>query len=258
MKGALLTLLLRLAAAPAAAADAAGLQETFAAVAGSAAPAVVSVYSGGPAAAARPPFGEPDDLFGQSLLGREQAAAVPGKIPPAAYHRSGSGLLVDPAGYILTNEHVVRGSTAPVVVLAGDPGREFPAEVIGSDRDKDLALLKISAGGPLPFMRLGYSIPPRAGDWAIALGNALGMEGSITVGVVSSPRRVLKSPGGAAREALQTDAAINPGNSGGPLLNLKGEVIGLNAASYAPAGPYPGIGFAIPASAASAFLQKHR
>ncbi len=79
------------------------------------------------------------------------------------------------------------------------------------------------------------------------------MEGSLTVGVVSSPRRVLRSPGGASREAIQTDAAINPGNSGGPLLNLKGEVIGINAASYAPAGAYPGIGFAVPAAKAKSF-----
>ncbi|MEW5907122.1 MAG: trypsin-like peptidase domain-containing protein [Elusimicrobiota bacterium] len=239
--------------APPGAAGAAALQEDFAAAAAAAAPAVVSVYAGAPASSGEPPFGEPDDLFGQSVLGRDSGSAVPGKAAPA-YPRSGSGLLIDPAGYILTNEHVVRGSTSPSVTLPG--GREFRAEVVGSDRDADLALLKVSAGGPLPFLRPGAAAAPRAGDWAIALGNALGMEGSVTVGVVSSPRRILRSAGGTAREAIQTDAAINPGNSGGPLLNLKGEVIGISAASYAPAGAYPGIGFAIPAGTAKAFVDR--
>ncbi len=251
MRRALLALPLLFAAAPAAA-GAAALQEAFAAAAASAGPAVVSVYAGDPSSSGEPPFGEPDDLFGQSVLGRDRSSAVPGKTAPA-YPRSGSGLLIDAAGYILTNEHVVRGSTAPAVTLPGSGGREFRAEVIGSDKDADLALLKISAGWPLPFVRLGAAAPPRAGDWAIALGNALGMENSVTVGVVSAPLRRLKAPGGGYRTAIQTDAAINPGNSGGPLLNIKGEVIGVNAASYAPAGAYPGIGFAIPAGNAKYF-----
>lgn len=253
MTPAALLLPLALAAAPAAAAGAADLQEAFAAAAAAVGPAVVSVSVHSSEKIPQPPFGEPDDMFGQSVLGREDAAAVPGGPSPRAYPRSGSGLLIDPAGYILTNEHVVRDSTAPAVTLAGYPGREFISEVVGTDRDADLALLKISSDEPLPFTRLGAAAAPRAGDWAIALGNALGMEGSLTVGVVSSPLRTLKADSGTVRKAIQTDAAINPGNSGGPLLNLKGEVIGINAASYAPAGAYPGIGFAIPAAKAKSF-----
>lgn len=196
------------------------------------------------------PFGEPDDLLG-GFLSAAEGAEKPGPSSPA-YPRAGSGLVIDPAGYILTNEHVVRGSTRVFVSFHG-AGRNAEAAVVGADRKSDLALLKVRADKPLPFLRLAGAAPLRAGDWAIALGNALGMEGSVTVGVVSAPLRRLKSPDGGYREAVQTDAAINPGNSGGPLLNLKGEVIGINAASYAPAGAYPGIGFAVPAGIANDF-----
>ncbi|HOI42121.1 MAG TPA: trypsin-like peptidase domain-containing protein [Elusimicrobiales bacterium] len=238
-----------LLACPASAAGggAAELQEAFAAAAAGAAPAVVSVSAHGSPDA---PFGEPEDLLG-GFLSAAESPAGPGPSSPA-YPRSGSGLIIDPAGYILTNEHVVRGSTAVLVSFPGG-ARNTEAAVVGSDRTADLALLKVRTDKPLPFLPLSGAARPRAGDWAIALGNALGMEGSVTVGVVSAPSRRLKAPAAGYREALQTDAAINPGNSGGPLLNLKGEVIGINAAGYAPDGAYPGIGFAIPAAKAKAF-----
>ncbi len=247
MKYAVLTLLLPFAAAPAAAAGAAELQDAFAAAAAKAAPAVVAVS--GPGNGADAPFGEPEDLLG-GFLSAAELPAGPGPTPPA-YPRSGSGLIIDPAGYILTNEHVVRGSTSVVVSLAD--GSRAEAAVIGADQAADLALLKAKTDAPLPFLALSGAARPRAGDWALALGNALGMEGSVTVGVVSAPLRKLKGPDGVRREAIQTDAAINPGNSGGPLLNLKGEVIGINASAYAPSGAYPGIGFAIPAAKAKDF-----
>lgn len=249
MKYAVLALLLPFAAAPAAAAGAAALQDAFAAAAAKAAPAVVSVSARGTADA---PFGEPEDLLG-GFLSAAESPAKPGPAAPA-YPRSGSGLIVSPDGCILTNEHIVRGSTSVLVSFHG--GGTAEAAVTGSDRAADLALLKVRADEPLPFLPLSGAAVPRAGDWAIALGNALGMEGSLTVGVVSAPSRRLKAPGGVRREAVQTDAAINPGNSGGPLLNLKGEVIGINAASYSSAGAYPGIGFAVPARTAKAFVDR--
>lgn len=254
MTRAALPLLILLAAARAAAGDAAGLQDAFAAAAEAAAPAVVAVAAGGTGSGAPPPFGEPGDLFGGFVSGAEEPAG--GKPAGRSFPRSGSGLIISADGHILTNEHVSVPGAAVFVTLPGGAAKRLKAEVIGADKSADLALIKVHSAEPLPFVRLGASAPPRAGDWAIALGNALGMEGTVTVGVVSAPRRVLKAPGGAVREAVQTDAAINPGNSGGPLLNLKGEVIGINAASYAPAGAYPGIGFAIPADKAKDFADR--
>ncbi|MDT8286914.1 MAG: trypsin-like peptidase domain-containing protein [Elusimicrobiales bacterium] len=254
MNRAALPLLILMIASPAAAADAAGLQEAFAAVAQAAAPAVVSVRSGESGEKYPPPFGEPEDLFGGFVSPGAAKPSAGGAAPARLFPRAGTGLLISADGHILTSGHITAPGTPVFVTLPGEPAKELEAEVLGTDKTADLALLKIQAAGPLPFLRLGAREEPRAGDWAIALGNSLGMEGSVTVGVVSAPRRILKAPGGADREAVQTDAAINPGNSGGPLLNLKGEVIGLNAASYAPAGAYPGIGFAVPAATAKSFV----
>ncbi|MCX6355937.1 MAG: trypsin-like peptidase domain-containing protein [Candidatus Aureabacteria bacterium] len=172
----------------------------------------------------------------------------------------GSGVLIDPAGYILTNEHVVGNADAIEIVLAD--GRKFQGKVLGKDVRSDLAVLKIDATG-LPSAKLGDSEGVRTGQWAIAIGNPFGIfednpMPTMTVGVISALHRNLGGANVGGRyygNLIQTDAAINPGNSGGPLLNLKGEVIGINAAIISPSGAYAGIGFAIPINRAKEIIE---
>ncbi|MBM3946731.1 MAG: PDZ domain-containing protein [SAR202 cluster bacterium] len=160
---------------------------------------------------------------------------------------AGTGAIVRPDGYIVTNNHVIEDAREITVVLAD--GRTFPATVIGRDPEGDLAVIKIEAEG-LPTVSFGNSRSLRIGDWVIALGNAEGLEGSstVTLGIVSALGRTIQTD--AATQAflfdtIQTDAAINPGNSGGPLVNLEGEMVGINTAIQ---GNAQGIGFAIPAA----------
>lgn len=163
----------------------------------------------------------------------------------------GSGFIFDERGYILTNRHVVRGATDVSVRL--QDGREYTATVVGSDPQTDVAVLQItpSRGERLPTVRLGDSDRLQVGDWVLALGNPLGLDFTVTAGIVSAQGRsigILRRETETALEAfIQTDAAINPGNSGGPLINIKGEVIGINTAVNASA---QGIGFAIPINTA--------
>ncbi len=155
----------------------------------------------------------------------------------------GSGFIIDAAGYIVTNNHVV-GEADTVKVELTD-GRELPARVIGTDPQTDLALLKVEAGGPLPAVTWGDSDALRVGDWVVAMGNPFGLGGSVTAGIVSARGRQIGA--GPYDDFIQTDAPINPGNSGGPLFNGNGEVVGINTAIYAPSGGNVGIGFAVPA-----------
>ncbi|MBK7860701.1 MAG: trypsin-like peptidase domain-containing protein [Archangiaceae bacterium] len=154
----------------------------------------------------------------------------------------GSGVIVDPAGIILTNEHVIRGASQIHVILAD--GRKLDADVVGSDNDNDLAVLKIVAKGPLPAAKIGNSNDLMIGEKVIAIGSPFGLKKTVTVGVVSAVGRSFKADNRDYDDFIQTDASINPGNSGGPLLNIDGEVIGINSAIYAGG---QGIGFAIPA-----------
>ena len=159
----------------------------------------------------------------------------------------GSGVIVDERGYILTNNHVIKGADEIKVKLSD--GREFAGKVRGQDSKTDLALIKIEARDRLPVARLGNSDEIKIGSWAIAIGNPFGLEHTVTVGVVSAKGRAI---GAAAYEDfIQTDASINPGNSGGPLTNIKGEVIGINTAIVAGG---QGIGFAIPINMAKRVL----
>ena len=161
---------------------------------------------------------------------------------PHGVSGSGSGVIVDPSGIILTNNHVVAGG-GDITVRLSD-GREFKAEQIKTDPKTDLAIVRVNAGSPLPAARLGRSSEVEVGDWVLALGQPFGLEGTVTAGIVSAKSRGL---GIADREDfIQTDAAINPGNSGGPLVNLDGEVIGINTAISTNSGGYEGVGFAIP------------
>ena len=173
----------------------------------------------------------------------------------------GSGVIIDPAGYILTNEHVVGDADAIEVILPD--GRKFSGRVAGKDARSDMAVIKIDAAG-LPAATLGDSDGVKTGQWAIAIGNPFGIVEenpmpTMTVGVVSALHRKLGGTAVGGRyygDLIQTDAAINPGNSGGPLLNLKGEVVGINAAIISPSGAYAGIGFAIPVNRAKEVLDQ--
>ena len=159
---------------------------------------------------------------------------------------AGSGVIVDPAGIILTNNHVVAGGGQVMVRL--QDGREFKAVDIKTDPKTDLAILRIEGVGKLPAARLGDSGKVEVGDWVLALGQPFGLEGTVTAGIVSAKGRGI---GITDREDfIQTDAAINPGNSGGPLANLDGEVIGINTAISSSSGGNQGIGFAIPSNLA--------
>jgi serine protease Do len=156
-------------------------------------------------------------------------------------HGLGSGVIVSPDGYILTNNHVV-GNADEIHVTLQDK-REFTAKVIGKDAKTDLGLIKIEAKDPLPVAPLGDSNTTDVGDWVIAIGNPFNVGMTVTAGIVSAKGRIL---GGDYDDFIQTDASINPGNSGGPLINTKGEVIGINTAIYSRTGANNGIGFAIP------------
>ena len=154
----------------------------------------------------------------------------------------GSGVIIDPAGIIVTNDHVIHGAAAIHVVLAD--GRQLEAEVVGSDAENDVAVLKIQSKSPLPAAKLGTSSDLMIGEAAIAIGSPFGLKKTVTTGVVSAVGRSFKADGRVYNDFIQTDASINPGNSGGPLLNIDAEVIGINTAIYASG---QGIGFAIPA-----------
>lgn len=159
---------------------------------------------------------------------------------------SGSGVIIDPKGVILTNNHVVAGGGEVMVQLAD--GREFPATEVLTDPDTDIAVVKINAGGQLPHARMGNSDQVQVGDWVIAVGQPFNLSGTVTAGIISSKQRGLGIT--EQEEFLQTDAAINPGNSGGPLVNLAGEVVGINTAISSTSGGYQGVGFAVPVNLA--------
>jgi serine protease Do len=164
----------------------------------------------------------------------------------------GSGIIVDADGYILTNYHVVRDADKLTVVLSGNGRKEYEAKLVGSDPKSDLAVVKINAKN-LPTAQLGDSDAMKVGQWVVAIGAPFGLQHTVTAGIVSAKGRA--NVGVADYEdLLQTDAAINPGNSGGPLVNLRGEVIGVNTAITSRSGGFEGIGFAIPINMAKNLL----
>ena len=222
----------------------------FSAIADRAIPAVVYVeveknVGAPPRTGGRAPFGNaPHDFFDDDLLRRFFQGPQMRRFEPRRRRQqgTGSGFIMSPDGYILTNSHVVEGADKIRVKL--HDGREFKAEPIGSDTKSEVAVIKIDADD-LPTIPLGDSGKLRIGEWVIAIGNPLGLAETLTVGVVSAKGR---SNIGIAdyEDFIQTDAAINPGNSGGPLLNSRGEVVGVNTAISTLTGGYMGIGFAIP------------
>ncbi len=164
----------------------------------------------------------------------------------------GSGFIVDPKGYIITNDHVIDKADKIYVKLASDPdtvdqGR--PAHVIGFDKATDLAVIKIDTNTPLPTVKLGNSDMAAVGDWVEAIGSPFTLSQTVTAGIISAKNRTIdQGAPGQFQHFIQTDAAINPGNSGGPLLNMNGEVIGVNTAIYTQSAGYQGIGFAMPSN----------
>ena len=164
----------------------------------------------------------------------------------------GSGFIVDPKGYIITNNHVIEKADKIYVKLSTDPDSQDlgrPARVIGIDKATDLAVIKIDTSSPLPTVKLGNSETAQVGDWVEAIGSPFALSQTVTAGIISAKHRTIE-PGasGQFQHFIQTDAAINPGNSGGPLLNMNGEVIGVNTAIYTQSAGYQGIGFAMPSN----------
>ncbi|THD37896.1 MAG: Do family serine endopeptidase [Sphingomonas sp.] len=168
----------------------------------------------------------------------------------------GSGFIISPDGYVVTNAHVITaaasGAKVESITITLADRKEYVARVIGSDTTSDLALLKIDATN-LPFVKFGDSTRARVGDWVIAIGNPFGLGGTVTAGIVSALHRVT-GQGGAYDRFIQTDAAINKGNSGGPMFDMNGNVIGINSQIFSPSEGSVGIGFAIPAEAAKPII----
>jgi serine protease Do len=160
----------------------------------------------------------------------------------------GSGFIVDPKGYILTNEHVVEGATRIIVRLQS--GEEFRGRVVGVDEETDVAVVKVDAPRDLPTVKLGDSNAAQVGDWVLAIGSPFGLDQTVTAGIISTKERSDPYHFTSFQQFLQTDAAINRGNSGGPLVNMRGEVIGINSQIATSTGDYNGIGFALPANEA--------
>ena len=185
----------------------------------------------------------PEPFMEDPFFRRFFGDSLPKNLPPEQLRGLGSGFIIDKSGLVLTNAHVV--DKADKVTVRLKDGRKFEGKVQGADEVTDLAVVKINAGSDLPVAPLGSSSDVQVGDWAIAVGNPLGFDNTVTLGIVSTLKRPSAQVGISSKrlEFIQTDAAINPGNSGGPLLNELGEVIGINTAIRADA---TGIGFAIP------------
>jgi len=203
---------------------------SFAQVAAAVKPAVMNINTV-TRSTMRTPF---EEFFGEELFRR-----FFGELPEIMQRSLGSGVIVDPSGIALTNAHVIERATDIEVITAD--GKKHKAKVVGIDKRTDLAVLRLQGGGPYSAAVLGDSDKVNVGDWVLAIGSPFGLEQTVTAGIISAKGRIIGQ--GPFDDFLQTDAAINPGNSGGPLVNMKGEVIGINTAIVAQG---QGIGFAIP------------
>jgi serine protease Do len=241
---ALLLPALALLAAPAVRADRGSRRTPIVEAVEKVAPATVNITSTQQVRQSNPFFGDPffDQFFDRFYDPRPRTA-----------QSLGTGVIIDRSGHVLTNEHVLAGATETRVTLSD--GREFACEIIGTDPDNDLGVLRVKADGQLPVAPLGDSDDTMIGETVIAIGNPFGLNHTITTGVLSATQRSIQAPrGGRAYHGfLQTDASINPGNSGGPLVNVDGEVIGVNTAIL---GDAEGIGFAIPINRARRIVEE--
>ena len=170
------------------------------------------------------------------------------QMPRRPAYSVGSGFFVDKAGHILTNFHVVED--AAKITVKTDSGEEFTAKVVGVDEETDLAVLKVDTDREMPYVKLADSDQARVGDWVLAIGSPFGLNRSVTAGIISQTNRETPSTS-VFQRFIQTDAAINRGNSGGPLVNMNGDVIGINSQIATSTGDYNGVGFALPANEAS-------
>jgi serine protease Do len=193
------------------------------------------------------------DFFNHFFGGQNPNGGMGGQVPEEGVRQSlGSGFIVDPKGYIITNYHVIEKADKINVKLSTDADNEDegrPAVVIGVDKATDIAVIKIDTSSPLPTVKIGNSDNTNVGDWVEAIGSPFSLAQTVTAGIISAKNRTIE-PGasGQFQHFIQTDAAINPGNSGGPLLNMNGEVIGMNTAIYTQSAGYQGIGFAMPSN----------
>ncbi|HXX17903.1 MAG TPA: Do family serine endopeptidase [Candidatus Acidoferrum sp.] len=226
--------------------DPISLSSAFASISKSLGPAVVNISTTQviekPKAGGKTPRGQNDpfqDFFDRFFDSPDDGAD--------AERSLGSGVIVDKRGFILTNDHVIDQATKIQVALDGD-GSHYSARVIGTDKDTDLAVIKIDADHDLPVAKLGNSDGVQVGDWVLAFGSPFGLNSTVTAGIVSAKDR--SNVGHQFQRFIQTDAAINPGNSGGPLVSMAGEVIGINTAIYTGSRGFEGVGFALPSNAA--------
>ena len=236
---------------------ASGHPASFAELVERASPAVVVISSVGEAVDGGFPFESLPD--GHELRERiedylDRQGNVPQQRGRLPFEGQGTGFVVDPAGYIVTNDHVIGGADGVTLVTIN--GRSHEAEVIGTDPKTDIALIRIEAGYDLPYISFGDSDQVRVGDWVVAIGNQFGFSSTVSVGVISARNRDINA--GPYDDYIQTDAAINFGSSGGPLLNLDGEVIGVNTAILAPTGTSAGLAFAVPSAMASEVVRQLR
>ena len=233
--------------APAVAANAAVNLPDFTALVDRASPSVVNISVVASAKKGMPNAGDDEDEDGPpDFFKRFGGPNGPRSGPEPQMRGLGSGFIVSPDGYIVTNAHVVDGASEVTVKLTDR--REFTAKVIGADKRTDIALIKIDAKN-LPALDINANPAIKRGEWVIAIGSPFGFESSVSAGVISGVHRAL--PDGQMVPFIQTDVAVNPGNSGGPLLNAAGQVVGVNAQIYSRSGGYMGLSFAIPADIAA-------
>lgn len=236
------------------------LQESFSSVADYYRTRVVSITAAKTVRSEVPQYqfyyGDPFEQFFQDYFGGTQR---PRQQAPRYRERvlegGGTGVVIDEKGYVLTNYHVVNGADEVRVHFGTDDTETYPAEVAGTDPYTDLAVLKIKAKKKFPAAPLGDSGALKVGDWVIAIGSPFGLGQTVTAGIVSARRQSMIIEDKRYDDLIQTDAAINRGNSGGPLVNIRGEVIGVNTAIFAPTGVFSGVGFAIPINQASDILK---
>ncbi len=194
------------------------------------------------------------DFFKDFFDGQQGQQGQPRQRRPRRANSLGSGFVVDPAGIVITNNHVI-ADAAEITVNFAD-GSKLKAELVGRDSKTDIAVLKVNPEKPLQAVEFGDSKVLRVGDWVMAIGNPFGLGGSVTLGIVSARNRDINA--GPYDDFIQTDAAINRGNSGGPLFNMEGQVVGINTAIISPSGGSIGIGFSIPASTATGVISQLR
>jgi serine protease Do len=235
--------------------DRVSLMDGFAAVAQSVEPAVVNISTSAIVRQRSPQRRPPEDpfheFFGEEFFDRFFGPNVPRE---REQNSLGSGVIVDSKGYILTNHHVIARADKIDVRLSS--GENYVARLVGFDRESDVAVLKVDSPKPLPYAKIGETATMRVGDWVLAIGSPFGLDHTVTSGIISATGRVgVATPTGQMvpftnifGDYVQTDAAINPGNSGGPLVNMRGEVIGINTFISTRSGGSQGVGFAIPSS----------